>query len=232
MASHFLLELDTTAPALRVRVSQGVEESLAVFDLTTDVDVADVKLWGSIDPGDPGNANYAETFGDADWFVFDRQLIVRIAPGGGRKIFSLQVRDDVWNESQRVTVEFGVVEPPVVPPAPPTPGWPLDRPPEPEIRRVFESHSRTAVISTTALSTDMLRVIDGRSAIALISSAIVSRGRTIERPASRIAIVSRSGSSAFLPSPASVVALESDSEIVKRRGHADDEAILALLFGS
>jgi hypothetical protein len=93
---------------LGVEFEAGPEPNTIIVKLASDEDVVDVKLWGAIDVTDPANANYAEDQGSAEWFSFASELIVKVAPGEGQKVFRVQVRDDVWNESEVATIKFGV----------------------------------------------------------------------------------------------------------------------------
>lgn len=230
MSSSFQLRLDTQTH-LAVELEAGPEPNTIVLRLLADADVEDFKVWGAIDPTDPGNSEYAENQGDAEWFSFREELTIRVAPGEGQKVFHVQTRDDVWNESAIQTVKFGVSpEEKVVP----TPGWPggkREEPRKPRRRNARRKIESVSVIGTSTSTTlvERRRRAESSSVVHVRLSAHVHR-RNFIAAASTISVGSTFALRVRARGDVQLVGVISESTIVKRRGRADDDAIAALFL--
>lgn len=158
MSAHVVVTLDTTAPDLTVDASQDVgDPTLLTFTLASDADVSQVRVWGGIDPIDPINSDYGETQGAATWIDYAEELVVRAAAGGAP--IYVQVRDDVWNESESVLASGTVVVPPTEPPTtrPGVPHGPARRRVVAR-REVHTAPSRVRIRTATTVSATSRRV--------------------------------------------------------------------------
>lgn len=103
MANNFTLTLDTTSPS-----SPGVSFDAGAFLTNTDRlanltlsasggDVAQMKIWGDVDPSH--NANIQATEGGSNWITFNASQQIKVSSGDGAKNINVKYRDDVYNES-------------------------------------------------------------------------------------------------------------------------------------
>lgn len=110
MSNYFYLTLDTQAPANPTILLNGGavntgSRDVAVSIGTTDYqsgarDVAQMRLWGDIDPAADPLVQPAEV--DSAWQTYAADYAVRLSDGSGRKTVYARLKDDVCNE----TVEF------------------------------------------------------------------------------------------------------------------------------
>lgn len=230
MTSFFEVMLDTQA-TLGLEFEAGPQPNTIIIKLAADADTIEAKLWGSIDPTDPiTNGNYSETQGGAEWFEFDDELLVRVVGGEGQKTFSVQVRDDVWNESSIRTIQFGTPEEKVEP-AERTPGWPGGVPPRevPRSSRTIERSSRISVRTQIEVERDKVRLLEGGSRVRVRTGTTVIRRGSFSG-SSIVGVGSSSSLQAVVATEAVLTGVISNFQIIKRRGQADDDAILALLL--
>lgn len=111
MSSHFTLTLDTQAPAspslllnggAAVTGTQEVAVSLTTVDYQSGArDVAQMRLWGSVDPAADPLVQATEDV--SAWQTFTTDYVVRLSPGSGRKYLYARLRDDVCNETVTFT---------------------------------------------------------------------------------------------------------------------------------
>lgn len=167
MAAHVVVVLDTTAPTLDVESELG-ESSLLTLSLATD-DATEVRIWGAIDPTDPGNAFFGESEDAATWINFAEEIQLRVHPDGGY-IF-VRARDEVWNETQALRITVGTPPVPPVTPAPPVPVGP------PVVResRTVSSRSTVRLRSRTRVREDR----PGHSRVNLESRTYVARSAAV-----------------------------------------------------
>lgn len=218
---------------LGVEFEAGPEPNTIIVKLSSDEDVADVKLWGAIDVTDPANANYAEDQGSAEWFSFASELIVKVAPGDGQKVFRVQVRDDVWNESEIATIKFGVAPEEELEAKPRTPGWPGGRKPKKKrsrkSSRTIEYTSRVGVQFRTEVErANGRQVSPPATRIGVQTTTTIERSRVLV-PRSSVGVAIRTSTAATLDRE-SLIGVAIETQIVRRRGRADDDAIVALLL--
>lgn len=236
MPASFKLTLDTQT-SLALEYEAGPEPNTIIVKLAADADVVEAKLWGAIDITDPGNANYSETMGGADWFPFSGELLVKVGPGDGQKVFSVRVRDDVWNESAIETIKFGVAPEEEV--GPPSGGVPGRTPAKPKRKR-SRDRSRTiepatsvvGVLTQVDVERDFRLTIERPVRIGVATAAAVERRRLIIGRASSTGVGSRADLAVTQLPDAALTGVISDFKVIKRRGRADDEAIVALLLAS
>jgi hypothetical protein len=215
---------------LGVEFEAGPEPNTIIVKLASDEDVVDVKLWGAIDVTDPANANYAEDQGSAEWFSFASELIVKVAPGEGQKVFRVQVRDDVWNESEVATIKFGVAPEEEVEVAPRTPGWPVPAPSKRSRKssRRIEYTSRVGVQIRTEVERANGRQVAPVTRVGVQTTTTIERSRVLVLRSS-VGVAVRTSTAATLDREA-LIGVAIDTEIIRRRGRADDDAIVALLL--
>lgn len=231
MASFFEVTLDTTAPSLTIEVLQGNEPGLLRVLLSTDAEAAEVRLWGSIDPTDPvTNAGYGEDEAGAQWLAREgaEELLVRVLPG--ETDLHVQVRDEVWNQSE--VADFGAAPPE----APPTPG-PSQRPrpasgvpekPTPVTRSIRIRESKFGIRSSSAvIRTTEIVEVETSSRIGLASTGSRTGSRTLTGSSSFRVV---SGSARLGRAQTSTRVPISSEYLIIRRGDSDeDAAVLALL---
>lgn len=107
MASHFTLTLDTSAPAnptlllnsgAAVTGAQEVAVALSTTDFLAGArDVAQMRLWGDVDPAADPLVQAAEAA--SPWQTFVTDYVVRLSTGTGRKTIHARLKDDVCNTS-------------------------------------------------------------------------------------------------------------------------------------
>jgi hypothetical protein len=105
MTASFNLTLDTQAPsnpALLINGGAALTGERVVWlrlttadHLTGSNDVADMKVWGDLDPTADPAFQVAE--GDAQWLPYTEQVAVMLSLGTGRKHLYARLRDDVGN---------------------------------------------------------------------------------------------------------------------------------------
>lgn len=110
MGSYFELVLDTSPPANPDLLLQGgagttgtriIQVDLSTADYQGGAsDVAQMKLWGDVDP--VADALVQPLEADSAWQTFSRLYAVTLSAGDGRKVLRARLRDDVRNE----TLEF------------------------------------------------------------------------------------------------------------------------------
>lgn len=102
MASTFTLTLDTTPPGITSGVINGgaayATTQVGTLDtVVTGSDVAQMKVWGSVDPA--FDANIQATEGASTWVTYSASKAIKLSTGDGSKTISFKVRDDVGNEA-------------------------------------------------------------------------------------------------------------------------------------
>lgn len=105
MSSYFYLDLDTRPPASpRLLLNGGaalaarreVVAALSTADYEDGTrDVAEMLLWGDVDPAADPLVQQAE--GDSEWQEYQPEYVVRLSDGSGRKTVNARLRDDVCN---------------------------------------------------------------------------------------------------------------------------------------
>lgn len=147
MTSSFLLQLDTQV-GLAIQLNEGAvitATEIVALSIATDEDVAEVKVWGDIEPTSPLNGLFGQTKAEAPWIPVQALLEVELRHGVGPRQIGVEARDDVLNVAEAFA-EIGLGE--ALPPPPPVPAPPRrTQPPlpaEPE-RRTVRSRSRAQV---------------------------------------------------------------------------------------
>lgn len=222
MSSFFEVTLDTTAPPLALEAVQGGSPGLLLVKLLSDADASEFRLWGDIQPGQPENEGFAENEGEAEWLPFDDEITV-LALEQDVVNFHVQVRDEVWNAVTK-TLEFSLTEaPPIQPTVPPIgQGSPERRRPA---RRVIESRSQITVSTSTRVKV----VTAATVRLPVFARATILRGRAITGSSS-FYVLSAGGVAARNRSETTTVSMVARHEVIRRRGKADDEAIVTLLL--
>lgn len=103
----FTLILDTkppAAPALLIEAGvatvgrRQVSVALSSADyLSGSADVAEMKLWGDVDPTADPAVGVLEA--DSDWQTYQPTYLVRLSDGAGRKTLYARLKDDVCNQT-------------------------------------------------------------------------------------------------------------------------------------
>lgn len=111
MTASFTLVLDTRAPAnptmlLNGGASTTAEQDIWVYLTTADYltganDVAEMKIWGDVDPTADPAFTIAEA--DAQWLPYTEQVAVMLSSGDDRKYLYARLRDDVGNQTLPVS---------------------------------------------------------------------------------------------------------------------------------
>lgn len=106
MATNFLLELDTTAPAgVTVSIDSGAtyttDVDVSVAIASSSPDAAMVKIYGDVD--NAFDADIQTTEGASSWKTLSSPHAVRVSTGDGVKTVRVKVRDDVLNVSSEAT---------------------------------------------------------------------------------------------------------------------------------
>lgn len=136
MSSSFQLTLDTVT-SLAAKINGGKAatlSSLVTLELDLDTDAVEVKIWGDINPLDPGNAGVGETEAGAEWLPAKASFPLALTTNPAPKHLHVRVRDDAWNEATAdASIQLGEEAPlPVPRPQRPRPakGKPEPRPRE------------------------------------------------------------------------------------------------------
>ena len=230
MSANVVITLDTTGPELDAQINGGdpstANETVTLTLAAEDAGGGDieVKIWGSINPLDPLNADYAEAEGDALWHPFDDSWLVVLSAGDGPKVLNVKVRDEVLNETQaNPSIVLGAYVPPE-PVATPPPGYPSPKPQRPGRTRK-EAHSR--IRARTTVSRTESRTITQTTRVRVRSE--VHAGEQFRQVASgsvihaRTRVASTSARTVQQPAPARV-------RTTTAVGKADSEELLAILL--
>jgi hypothetical protein len=107
VASNFLLELDTTAPAgVTVSIDSGAASTgtrdVSVAIASSSPDAAQVKIYGDVDDSF-APSQYRASEANAPWITLASPHAVRLSTGDGTKTIRVKVRDDVDNPSGEQT---------------------------------------------------------------------------------------------------------------------------------
>lgn len=106
MSAHFTVVLDTAPPASPVLLVNGGADRtgdrvVMVALATPSLDVAEMKIWGDIDP--TANPLFQATEGASDWTLWSPEVAIRLSAGTGRKYLYARLKDDVCNETPAFT---------------------------------------------------------------------------------------------------------------------------------
>ena len=116
MTSSFVVQLDTTAPALGVVASADPGDPTLLTLAIDPGDAVDIRLFGAIEVTDPINSLFGEDEASSPWLSATTKLQVRLTALGGT--ITVQARDEVWNQSEVTKTFAGTAEPPPVTPPP------------------------------------------------------------------------------------------------------------------
>lgn len=215
--------LDETAPSVEVEATRDAgDPSLVTLALTSpDADIYEMRIWGHVDPTDPGNGSYGEVEGDADWIAFDVEAQVRVTPTA--TALYVRVRDDVWNESEPVLVSLvPVVEPPAPTEYVPRPSGPIVEPRREPPTRVVRFDPSVLRVRTE------YRVRSTRRSVSVLGIETTSRVRVTQRSGSSLAISLEDSATALVATGLRLGVIEETAVLRRHTGPQEEAALVAL----
>lgn len=154
-----------------------------------------IKIWGDVDPA--YNPAVAETEEDSTWVAFSPTYLFKLSEYNGSKNLFAKIRDDVWNETEALTVTISFTGGEEPPPPPVEIGKAADAPSFTSVPIVGEDfETQWAAEIAIRIPTQTLAVTSGSVAavkpVSLSASGKVSASKAVEftvngvrQPASR-----------------------------------------------